>query len=399
MDVRVDHLSAAVVRSTGRGRISRGKWLVRLGGLAGLGVVLTGLLSLSGTRRRDYSWSGVVEARSVTVGSRVGGRVKQVMVVEGQRVAPGEVLMSLEAGDLDARRVQAAGEVAEAEARLGKLARGAHPEEINQARNRTAQADADLRRIRSGSTAEEIAIAEARLRAATIQWEKAGQDGARTDRLFAGNAASRAAVDDARAATALALARRDEAARDLDRLRKGARPEDISRAESQVKEAAARVRLLETVNRPEDIEIARAQLTAARGRLQAIDSRLAELVVRAPERASVEALELRPGDILQPDAPAAVLLEDDQVFVRLYVPETQIGVLQEGQELQVVVDSFAGERFRAVVQRINGHGEYVPRGLQTFDDRANQMFAVKLAVGSGRERLRAGMAAFVTFSR
>jgi HlyD family secretion protein len=399
MDIRVSHPRAAVGAEAPNVRMDNRRWLVRLAAVAVVGAVAAGALVFAQSSGRDYSWSGVVEAHSVTVGSRVGGRVKQVMVVEGQRVAAGETLLSLEAGDLDARRVQAAGEVAEAEARLAKLLRGAHPEEINQARSRIAEVHADLHRIKSGATPEEISVAETRLRATTIQWEKATQDVARTERLLAGSAASRSSLDDARAAAALAQARRDEMARDLDRLRKGARPEEIARVESQVKEATASMRLIATANRPEDIEISRSQLATARGRLQAIEGHIAELTVRAPVSATVEALELRPGDIVQPDAPAAVLLEDDQVFVRLYVPETQIGLLREGQELPVTVDSFAGERFRAVVLRINSRGEYLPRGLHTFDDRANQLFGVKLAVAAGRERLRAGMAAFVTFSR
>ena len=74
---------------------------------------------------------------------------------------------------------------------------------------------------------------------------------------------------------------------------------------------------------------------------------LDELAIRAPRAARVEALDLRPGDILAPNAPAARLLEPAELYVRIYVPETQIGHVHPGQEVPIFVDSFPGRSFRA----------------------------------------------------
>jgi len=105
-----------------------------------------------------------------------------------------------------------------------------------------------------------------------------------------------------------------------------------------------------------------------------------------------EALDLRPGDILAPNAPAGTLLEDDQLYVRIYVPETQIGRIKVGQEVPISVDSF-DRTFKAKVEHINQRGEYSPRNLQTADERADQVFAVRVALIEGKDQLRAGMAA------
>lgn len=93
-----------------------------------LGVGLALLLAASGyaayrvhEQRRPYEWSGTVEARNITVGSRTGGRVKQVLVQEGDRAGPGQPLIVLEPGDLDAQKAQAEGELAEAVANQGKV--------------------------------------------------------------------------------------------------------------------------------------------------------------------------------------------------------------------------------------------------------------------------------------
>src|SRR4051812_3290303 len=106
---------------------------------------------------RPFEWAGTVEARSISVGSRTGGRVAKVLVQEGDRVAPGQVLLELEHGDLDAQHAGAAAQLAQAMATLDKLKAGARPEEIAQAQARTAQATAQLQETRKGSRVEEIA--------------------------------------------------------------------------------------------------------------------------------------------------------------------------------------------------------------------------------------------------
>jgi multidrug resistance efflux pump len=148
-------------------------------------------------------------------------------------------------------------------------------------------------------------------------------------------------------------------------------------------------------SRVEDIRAARGMVEAAQGKLDSIAVMVDELVIRAPRPARVEALDLRPGDILAPNATAATLLEEDQLYVRIYVPETQLGHLHIGQEVPIAVDSFPSRSFRGVVEHINTVGEYSPRNLQTADERADQVFATRIGLREGGDLLRAGMAAFI----
>jgi len=133
----------------------------------------------------------------------------------------------------------------------------------------------------------------------------------------------------------------------------------------------------------------------AQGRVDQIQSLIDELTITAPLPSRVEALDLRPGDIIAANATAAVLLEEKQLYVRIYVPETQLGRLKLGQAVPVSVDSFPNQAFQGVVEHINGVGEYSPRNLQTADERADQVFATRVGLRSGFDQLRAGMAAFI----
>ena len=96
--------------------------------------------------------------------------------------------------------------------------------------------------------------------------------------------------------------------------------------------------MIQAGSRVEDIKAAQGQVEAAKGRLDQINTMIDELVVKAPRDARVESLDLRPGDIVMPNATTATLLEDDQLFVRIYVPETHIGHIQIGQEVPITVD-------------------------------------------------------------
>src|SRR5258708_10580870 len=88
-------------------------------------------------RSRPYEWSGTVEARTISVGSRVGGRVKGIRAKEGDRVTEGQPLLELEPGDLLAQRLMAKAQLDEARANLEQHLRRARPKEIGQAHARS----------------------------------------------------------------------------------------------------------------------------------------------------------------------------------------------------------------------------------------------------------------------
>jgi len=342
--------------------------------------------------RRPFAWSGTVEARDVTVGSRTGGRVQQVLVHEGDRVADKAVLVVLEHGDLDAQREIAAAELEQAQAALEKLQKGARPEEIEQAKARAAEASAAFAETRHGSRSEDIAAAEARLAQAQAVVDKAKLDADRAHRLLASGAIAQAEADSADTALKTAVAERDALQKVAEELRAGARAEDKAQAQARAQEAQAAAQLVLAGARVEDLRAAAALVAAAKARVQQLDVMIDELTIRSPAAARVEALDLRPGDLLAPNATAATLLEDGQLYVRIYVPETEIGYVHVGQTVPITVDTFGDREFTGKVEFIAERGEYSPRNLQTADERADQVFALRVGLGDASD-LRAGMAA------
>jgi HlyD family secretion protein len=346
-----------------------------------------------------YEWSGTVEAHTISLGSRAGGRIQKVLVKEGDRVKPGDAIVVLEPGDWPAQLQQAEAQLAMMQATLDKLQAGARPEEIAAAKARADTAQAVLQETTAGTRHEEVAAAEARLAGQEVAVSRAQKDAERLHKLATSGAAVPADVDNADLAVKAATAQRDALSHQLDELRHGARREQVAQATARVAEQRASEQLITSGSRVEDIRAAAAQVKGAQGKVDQIKTMIDELTIKAPVAARVEALDLRPGDIVAPNQAAATLVEDDQLYVRIYVPETELGHIAIGREVPIRVDSFPGEVFRGVVQHINSVGEYSPRNLQTSDERADQMFATRIGITGGGERLRAGMAATIKVPR
>src|SRR5947199_2005470 len=116
-------------------------------------------------RRGDYS--GTVETREIQIGSKVGGRVTEVGVEEGQLVKAGAVLVRFESDELNAQRGQAEASMEQAQADLDRVVRGNRPEEIQQAGATARAMQAAYESARNGPRRQEIDQAQAEFRAAT----------------------------------------------------------------------------------------------------------------------------------------------------------------------------------------------------------------------------------------
>ena len=345
--------------------------------------------------RQPYEWSGTVEARAISVGSRAGGRVLGVLVREGESVAKGQPILELELGDWPAQLVQAKAQKKSAEAVLDKLRKGARPEELDQARARTLTAKAVLDQAIAGARPEAILAAQAHLGAQDIVVQKAKLEADRMHKLDSAGAAVAADLDNADMSLREAVAQREALQDQVDELKNGSRREEVAQARARQMEQTASMKLVAAGTRVEDLRVAEADVEAADGKVAQVQSMLDELTIRAPLSARVEALDLRPGDIIAPNAAAAVLLEEKELYVRIYVPETLLGRLRVGQAVPIKVDSFPDRAFRGVVTHINDIGEFSPRNLQTADERADQVFATRVELQEGFNELRAGMAAFI----
>jgi len=340
-------------------------------------------------------YAGTVETREIQIGSKVGGRVIEVPVEEGQVVKAGSLLVRLECDELQAERVQAAAEQTQAQADLQRLVRGNRPEEIDQAEANAKSQAAALEEAKNGPRKEELAQAQADLAGAEADSKDAEAFYERMEKLVASDTISRQQFDDARDKRDAAQERAESARQHLALLQAGTRPEDLKTAEQRYRQAQAAAVLSRKGARREDIDAARGKLAEAQGKVAELEARLKECQLFAPANAIVEVVSIRPGDLVPPGQIVVQMQESDQLWVRVYVPETELAQVRLNQAAQVRVDGLGGRVFNGKVGQIAAQAEFLPRNVQTVEDRDHQVFAVKVYVDNPQGVLKSGMSASV----
>ena len=228
--------------------------------------------------------------------------------------------------------------------------------QVKEQEARVAQAKAAFDRVVSGPRREQIERAR-------IEWERAEKERKRQESLLKQALTSDEAYDAAAAASQSAFQAYEE-------LRKGSRSEDERQARAAYDEALSRLAYLKR--------------------------QLAETEVRSPARGMVQTMDLRPGDLVLPNQAVVSILEPDQLWVRVFVPEPRLAALQVGGTAAVYLDELPGRQFPGVISAIASEGEYTPRNVQTESQRADLVFAVKLTL-TPDPALKPGIAARVEF--
>ncbi len=369
---------------------------VILGVAAAAILVVAGLqLHSCGKGKGSLVYSGTVETREIQIGSKIGGRVTDVAVEEGQMVKAGTLLVRFESDELKSQRAQAQAQVEQAQAELSRLERGYRPEEIAQTQAVAAEQGALLEAAKNGPRVQELEQAQADYAAAQADAANAAATFTRMEMLVRGDTISRLQFDDAKAKRDTTAQRAESVRQRLVLLQAGTRKEDLQAAEQRYRQAQAGAELMRRGYRKEDIEAARGQLAAAVAHGKELDARLKEAELIAPADGVVQVVSVRPGDLVGPGRIVVTMLESAQLWVKIYVPETEMGKVRVGQSASVEVDSFSGREFSGQVEQIGSEAEFLPRNVQTRDDREHQVFGVKVRVDQSDGILKSGMSATV----
>lgn len=339
---------------------------------------------------------GVVEIQEVRLGSKIGGRVAEVLINEGDLVEAGQVLVRLEAPELEAQRDQLIARLQEAEAQRDKAFNGPRQEEKDAAAAARDAAKARLQRLEEGFRKEEIRQARGDWEAAEADARLAREDYDRAERLYQRSAMPQAEFDAARASYERSKKRSAAARAHLDLMEAGSRVEDRDEARAELKRAEANSRLMELGTRYEEKDEAAAKVSEMKAKLREIEVNLQEAVVKAPEAAVVEVLAVRKGDLVQPNQPILRVLRRADLWVKVYVPETDLGRVRLNEEVGVTVDAYRDRRFVGKVMQIGSESEFTPRNVQSVDERRHQVFGVKVRIDDPQGVFKSGMAAQVT---
>jgi HlyD family secretion protein len=387
--------------------------------------------------------SGFVEAEKASVTTELGGRIVALHASEGDSVSQGEVLVELDDSLLLAQVEMAKAELAVAEATLSLVRAGVREETLAYAEAQVVQAETarDAARI-AWTDAEamlqtpqdlELAITAARAQLGVLRYQaeqaqalaNSAQEGrnlsdqvvsaleevaqflppgtlpsARHEQALVTYQSWAAWTGAEQAEVALTGAERYLA----ELYRQKANPlnlqAQVNAAKAQYKVASAAVELAQTQVEglkigatPEQIAAADAQVEVARSALAALEVQLAKLALKAPISGLVLERSVHVGEMAMPGAPLLTVADLDNVSLTIYVPEGQLGKVWLGQPVSVTVDAYPDRVFAGTVTFISGQAEFTPKNVQTKEERASMVFAVKVKLPNPDRALKPGMPA------
>ncbi len=338
--------------------------------------------------------SGTIEATQVGVAPKIPGRVIKIAVQEGQQVEAGQVVAELDAAEADAQARQAQAAVDAARTRPAQadasvtLARASVDAQLVQARAQVESARAVLEANKAN-----VAAAEANLQAIETNLARAESDLARLEALYRDGAVSVEQIDTGRAAAKAMRAQRDaaRAQRDAAQIQLGAAGAGVAQAQAGLAVAEAN---RQTVGiRQQDAVASRAQLAQAQALLQQAEIMRSYTILKAPLAGVVVAKNVEVGDLVGVGAPVVTVADLSQVYLRVFVSESDLARVKLGQAVDVRVDGLSGRTFRGTVNQINSNAEFTPRNVQTKEERVKLIFGVKVALPNPDGILKPGLPA------
>ncbi len=288
--------------------------------------------------------SGNIEAHESLIGFRVTGRIVELPVQEGQWVEQGALLARVDDRDLR-QQVQ----VDTANVRLR---------------------EANLQLALAGSRKQEIEAAEQALLDAEADLELKQLDYDRAVTLLKKDVISQQDRDRAETQRKRAQAAVERAKENLDRLREGARAEEIA--------------------------IARAGVAQAHEAVQMSQIRLGFSELRSPSSGVILVRQAELGEVVGAGTPVVTLADLDRVWLRAYVSETDLGRIRHGQAVTVRTDTYPGKTYAGHISFISSKAEFTPKTIETHKERVTLVYRLKIDLENPNHELKPGMPADAT---
>jgi len=267
---------------------------------------------------------GWVEADFVFVGPDEMGRVQTMNVREGDTVAAGAPLFSVDDDLQEADVNNANAQVAEARARLKRL-------EAAQQRK------------------EEIAVLEAQEKRAEAMLALSTAELERQQSLSAKGVAAQAQLDTAKA--------------------------NFNRDKAALEEVRQQITVARLAAREEDIAASRQTLAAAEARRNSAETRLARRKLASPVNGVVQQIYYRPGEMVPAGRPVVAILPPGNIKIRFFVAEAMLAKVAYGDSVEVTCDGC--KPVSAKVSFIARAAEYTPPVIYSLEERNKLVFMVE----------------------
>lgn len=324
--------------------------------------------ALGTIEQRVVAIGRVEPVTEVTLANKIPGRIKAVLVKEGDTVTVGQPLIRFDDEEFQTQIRMSRARVATAEAEVRRAQRG-----VESAQARHAE-------VKSGARREEIETARAELAQARLRGVNAEVDRLRFKRLVEDGFVARSQYDAVETEAEVARSRVRAAEEGLKLLQAGPKPETVETAMSHAREAEAELKRAES-----QVAQARAEVDHARAVLQST-------VVASPLNGRVTRKFVEPGEAVDISAPLLILGDTRKIIVKAEVDETEVGKLALGQTAAITADAYPGRVFPGSVYELGqtvGKRKIRPEDPTRMQDM--KVLETKLEVTEAGPDLKLGM--------
>lgn len=218
--------------------------------------------------------------------------------------------------------------------------------------------------------------------------------------LLAQRAATGSRGDEVSAQVRVLMAQQEVARRTYERTQRlhsqqAATAQQLDQAERDFRTLTAQIAAARAQGRSASLDAA-----SADARVSQIAERIRRGTVTNPLNGTVLTTYARAGEVIQPGQPLYKIADLDTLLLRAYVSGKQLSSVRLGQQVTVKVDRGDGglREIPGTVTWISPTAEFTPTPIQTRDDRADLVYAVRIRVANAGGVLRIGMPADVTLS-
>ena len=338
--------------------------------------------------------SGRIEGDDSAIAPKVAGKILEIRVREGDTVNAGDVLAALDDSQIRAQedQAQAALRNAEAQAQSAQDQIAVLQQQLEQNQLQTVQATTDAEgRVRQAEA--DVAAAEENLAQQRAAYQMAAFNRDAYTRL-----AQQGAVSEQQRVEAVTAADQQAAAvaaaqRQVDAARGAVTTAQANLANPGIRSAATAAVQKQIVQQGAVVASATAQVAQARAQLAEAEANRQDLVIRAPFSGTVITRAAEPGEVVTAGTAIVTLLNLNQVYLRGFVPEGEIGKVKIGQPAHVYLDSNPGHAVDAYVLRIDPEATFTPENTYFREDRVKQVVGVKLQLRGAFGYAKPGMPA------
>jgi HlyD family secretion protein len=287
--------------------------------------------------------NGQVRGTEITISSKNGGRLDRVLINEGQQVKKGALIAEISSEEVEAKIEQAKARVEIYKKQQDVAFHSAH------------QAKAALQRVESS-----IKDIDSRLNLANSDYKRSSE-------LADKGIISRRQLEEAETQYKSAQA-------------------NVDAAKESKEEAIA---LIERAEASQGV-IAN-QLAAADAQLKEINTIFQDTKIYAPSDGTVINKLAEQGELVVQGTPIAIIMNLSDIYVRVYIPQIDIGKIRIGNPVRIYADAFPDSYFKGKVVEVSQKAEFTPKEIHMKEERTKLVFGVKVMIENPEGYLKPGM--------